>query len=418
MKRFAAMLLGFALLATACTTGSGAADDPIMIGAIYPLSGTQGPGGIDEHRGVMLAADLTDDDGGVDGREIELRSLDVGTADAAPGAVTELDTEGIDLVMGSYGSTISAPASATAADRGMFFWETGAVGMLGPESDQGGLTFRVPPTGGVLGGAAIDYVADQIAPGVPHGDDLRYAVTYVDDVYGRSVAAGAFAAIERRGLTDVGHFAYDFRTVDMRALVRKVAAAKPDVLFVSAYLDDAIALRRQLVRQHVPLVANIGTSSSYCMPAFGATLGKDAVGVYASDKPSATSIDPSGLLPDGAALLQRANDAYRERWNEDMSPAALAGFSAAWALFTDVLPRANSMSAADVAVAARTSDIPAGSLPNGSGLRFGAQGTAQAGDNLEAASVIWEWVRPGEAAVIWPKAFATDAMDPTTVGAW
>jgi branched-chain amino acid transport system substrate-binding protein len=189
-------------------------------------------------------------------------------------------------------------------------------------------------------------------------------------------------------------------------------------LFVSAYLDDAIALRRQLVRQHVPLVANIGTSSSYCMPAFGATLGKDAVGVYASDKPSATSIDPSGLLPDGAALLQRANDAYRERWNEDMSPAALAGFSAAWALFTDVLPRANSMSAADVADAARTSDIPAGSLPNGSGLRFGAQGTAQAGDNLEAASVIWEWVRPGEAAVIWPKAFATDAVDPTTVGAW
>ena len=253
---------------------------------------------------------------------------------------------------------------------------------------------------------------------MPNGDDLRYAVTYVDDVYGRSVADGAFAAIERRGLTDVGHFAYDVRTVDMRALVRKVAAAKPDVLFVSAYLDDAIALRRQLVRQHVPLVANIGTSSSYCMPAFGATLGKDAVGVYASDKPSATSIDPSGLLPDGAALLQRANDAYRERWDEDMSPAALAGFSAAWALFTDVLPRATSMSAADVAEAARTSDIPAGSLPNGSGLRFGAQGTAQAGDNLAAASVIWEWVRPGEAAVIWPKAFATDAMDPTTVGAW
>ena len=33
----------------------------------------------------MLAADLADDDGGVDGRPIELRSLDVGTADAAPG---------------------------------------------------------------------------------------------------------------------------------------------------------------------------------------------------------------------------------------------------------------------------------------------------------------------------------------------
>ena len=133
-------------------------------------------------------------------------------------------------------------------------------------------------------------------------------------------------------------------------------------------------------RQHVPLVANIGTSSSYCMPAFGATLGKDAVGVYASDKPSAASIDPSGLRPDGAALLERANDAYRERWDEDMSPAALAGFSAAWALFTDVLPRATSMSAGRCR---RRRRAPRTSLrarlPNGSGLRFGAPGTAQAG---------------------------------------
>ena len=83
----------------------------------------------------------------------------------------------------------------------------------------------------------------------------------------------------------------------MAKLVRRIAAAKPDVLFVSAYLDDAIALRRELVAQHVKLLANIGTSSSYCMPAFGATLGKDAVGVYASDKPSASSINPSGFAP-------------------------------------------------------------------------------------------------------------------------
>ena len=101
-----------------------------------------------------------------------------------------------------------------------------------------------------------------------------------------------------------------------------------------------------------------------------------------------------------------------------MSPAALAGFSAAWALFTDVLPRATSMSAADVADAARTSDIPAGSPAQRQRPAVRRPGTAQAGDNLAAASVIWEWVRPGEAAVIWPQAFATDAMDPTTVGAW
>jgi branched-chain amino acid transport system substrate-binding protein len=413
VRRALGFLLGLALLASACTGGDGA--PPVRVGALYPLSGSQGDGGIDEHRGVVLAADLANEDGGVGGRAIELESIDVPGADAAPGAVARLDADGVDLVLGSYGSTISAPAASEAASRGMLFWETGAVGMLPPAADRGGLTFRVPPTGGVLGRAAIAYVADELAPSRDlDPTTLRYAVSFVDDVYGRSVARGATDAIRERSLRFVGSFGYDFRTVDVHDLVRRIAAARPDVLFVSAYLEDAIALRRELVRQDVPLVANIGTSSSYCMPAFGATLGEDAVGVFASDKPSASAIDPGGLRPAAAALLARANAVYRDRWGADMSPAALAGFSAAWALFADVLAAAPTLAPDDVADAARAIDLPTGSLPNGSGLRFGAIGTPGAGDNLAAASVIWEWVAPGRAAVIWPPAFARSPLDPTS----
>ena len=420
MKQLLVAVVGLAILGAACTSpATDDVGDRIVVGAVYPLSGSQGQGGIDEHHGVMLAADLVNAAGGIEGHDIALRSIDVATADAAPGAIEQLDADGIDLVLGSYGSTISAPASAAAAARGMLFWETGAVGMLPPASDRGGLTFRVPPTGEVLGAAAIRFVASQVAPDrVRDPSALRYAVSFVDDVYGRTVARGAIDAMRRRGLVDAGHFGYDPRTVDMRSLVRRIAAAGPDVLFVSAYLDDAIALRRELVRQDVPLVANIGTSSSYCMPAFGQTLGAQAVGVYASDKPSAASIDPAGLRPEAAALLSRADAAFRSRWGVDMSPAALAGFSAAWGLFHDVLPHAASFAPADVAAAAGAVDLPMGSLPNGSGLRFGAPGTASAGNNLAAASVIWEWVRPGEAAVIWPPAFATDSVDPSTTDAW
>ncbi len=416
-RKLAVFAFCTALVAVGCTrTG---APDGIRVGAIYPLSGSQGPGGIDEHRGIMLAADLANEDGGVDGRTIRIESVDTPGSDAAAAAVDQLHADGIDLVLGSYGSTISGPASAEAASNGMLFWETGAVGMLPPDSDRGGLTFRVPPTGEVLGRAAIAYIADQVAP-ERHRDpaSLRFAVSFVDDAYGRSVASGAEAELRARGLHDVGDFGYDFRTVDMAKFVHRIAAARPDVLFVSAYLDDAISLRRQLVAQHVELLANIGTSSSYCMPAFGSTLGEDAVGVYASDKPSAASINPSGLRPDARSLLRRANDAYHAKWDEDMSPAALAGFSAAWAFFTDVLPAATSLAPADVAAAARGIDLPRGSLPNGSGLRFGAPDTPNAGDNIEAASVIWKWVAPGEAAVIWPPAFATDPMDPSASDAW
>ena len=415
--KLATAALALVLVSVGCTRSDPPAE--IRIGAVYPLSGSQGPGGVDEHRGIMLAADLANRDGGVNGRPIRIESVDTPGSDAAAAAVDQLRDAGVDLVLGSYGSTISGPASAEAASNGMLFWETGAVGMLPPASDRGGLTFRVPPTGEVLGRAAIAYIADHVAP-ERHRDPaaLRYAVSFVDDAYGRSVASGAEAELRARGLRNVGRFGYDFRTVDMGRLVHRIAAARPDVLFVSAYLDDAIALRRELVAQHVKLLANIGTSSSYCMPAFGSTLGEDAVGVYASDKPSASSINPAGLRPEARSLLQRANDAYYAKWDEDMSPAALAGFSAAWAFFTDVLPEASSLDPADVAAAARAVVLPRGSLPNGSGLRFGAPGTSNAGDNVAAASVIWKWVAPGEAAVIWPPAFATDPIDPSTSDAW
>ncbi len=425
MIHMAAALMCAAVVGASCTTGADVATGPagaggsLVVGAVYPLSGSQGQGGIDEYRGALMAADLVNQDGGVNGHTVRIRSIDVATADVAPGAVARLQAEGIDLVLGSYGSTISAPASEAAASRDMLFWETGAVGMLAPASDQGELTFRVPPTGEVLGASAIRFVHEQLAPDWDrHPGSVRYAVSYVDDVYGRNVAAGAIDSMRTSGLRDVGHFGYDPRTQDMRALVRRIAAARPDVLFVSAYLDDAIALRRELVRQDVPLLANIGTSSSYCMPEFGETLGADAVGVYASDKPSASSIDPSGLRPKGAALLARAGAAYRERWGTDMSPAALAGFSAAWALLAEVLPDASSFAPVDVAAAANETRLATGTLPNGSGLRFGEPGTAQAGDNMSAASVIWEWVRPGEAAVIWPLAFATQPADPSSYDAW
>jgi branched-chain amino acid transport system substrate-binding protein len=409
--RWTRWTLALGILASACTPASGA--DPIVIGAIYPLTGSQGSGGIDEHRGILMAAQLVNEDGGVDGRPVQIRSIDVATADAAPDAVARLDAQGIRIVMGSYGSTISSPASIATAERGMLFWETGAVGMLTPSSDRGRFTFRVPPTGQVLGRRAIDFVANQLAPAA-HRDpsELRFAVSYVDDVYGRSVAEGATLTMRALGLRSVGSFGYDPIDVDMRLLARRIARARPDVLFVSAYLEDGVALRRALVDQEVPLLANIGTSSSYCMSAFGAALGADAVGVFASDKPGGASIDRSGLRPEAASLLARASDAYRAAYGTDMSPAALAGFSGAWALLSDVLPEASGVTPTAVAGAAQEIDLPAGSLPNGSGLRFGPPGTAGAGDNLRAASVIWEWVAPGRAAVVWPPALATHPIEP------
>ncbi len=107
-----ALLLALLLAAAACT---GDPPEPVRVGAIYPLSGTQGMGGIDEFHGVQVAAELVNADGGIGGRPVVLDQVDVPEADAAPGAIKELADRGVDLVLGSYGSTISSPAATAAA---------------------------------------------------------------------------------------------------------------------------------------------------------------------------------------------------------------------------------------------------------------------------------------------------------------
>jgi branched-chain amino acid transport system substrate-binding protein len=407
-----ALMLAAALLAAGCSTGDGGA---LRIGAVYPLSGTQGPGGLEEFRGVQVAAELANAGGGVRGRSVELVPIDVPAGDAAPSAIEGLAADGVRVVLGSYGSTISAPAAAAAAAHGLLFWETGAVGEM-TAGAQGELVFRVAPTGAVLGRNAIAFVADRYAPvlGVDPST-LRYAVTMVDDAYGRAVAAGAIEELEARGYPLAAELAYDPHTVDMRSLVEELAAADPDVLFVSAYLGDAVAMRREMVRQGLDLLVGIGTSSSYCMPAFGAELGAEAVGLFASDKPDAGALNAEGLTAPARAILERAGAAYEDRFGASMTPAALAGFAAAWALFHDVLPAAANATPGAIAAAAMEADLPAGSLPNGSGLRFGAPGTATAGANLEAAGIIWQWQAPDASVSVWPPRFATgelQAIDP------
>jgi branched-chain amino acid transport system substrate-binding protein len=410
LVRIVAVVLGVVLAAASCSGSSGSAGrpEPLRVGAIYPLSGSQGAGGVEEYRGVQMAARLANAQGGVASRPIELVPQDVPEAAAAPAAVQRLAAQGIGVMLGSYGSTISEPAARTASRGGQVFWETGAVGELMGLPSGGDRVFRVAPAGSLLGRTAMDFTASELLPRLKReAAGLRYTVAAVDDQFGEGVAGGAVAELRARGLTVAGDLRYDPRRDPAAQVVRRIAATRPDVLFVVAYIDDGVAIRKQIVAQGLHLVANIGTSSSYCMPAFGAALGKDAVGLFASDKPAAGWLSARGLAPDAIALLNKANNAYQAQYGDGMSAAALAGFAGAWALLHFVLPKAGSTDPARVAAAARSVNVPMGGLPNGSGLRFGAAGSPDVSDNLGAASVIWEWVGVNDRQITWPPRFAT-----------
>jgi len=413
-RRLAAATVALALVAllgSGCGVVGGGRDT-VTLGALYPISGTQGPGGVDESRGARLAVELANRDGGIGGRRVQLRLVDVAAGAAAPAAMRRLKADGVDVVLGTYGSTISAPAAATAAQEGMLLWETGAVGELTTDdgAEPGRSFFRVAPQGGHLGQAAVDFVRDQLSPLLGAGPTLRYAVAYVDDAYGRAVGLGAVHEVERGGGVLAGSFPYDVHHLDGPAtadLVSRIADVHPDVLFVSAYLDDGVAIRKATIAAHLPLKASIGTSSSYCMPAFAVALGSGAVGLFASDKPDGAQVKPDALTDEGRRTLDWARARFHDRYHEEMSPAALSGFANAWALVGHVLPASPSLAPADVAATALALKLPAGTLANGAGLDLAPPGQPDAGENRAAVSVIWQWVDARTQAVVWPPAFAT-----------
>lgn len=383
---------------------------PIVLGAVYPTRGGQGRGGLEEFRGVNLATEYVNRLGGLWGRPVRLRLESADSYDAAPAAVERLANEGIKVVMGSHGSTISRPAADAATRLGLVFWETGAVGELSMSATSAPRVFRFTSAGTALGRAAVTFTRDQLSPRVRPARPWRYAVVYVDDVYGRSVAEGATAEITRSGLPMAAAVPYTLPGANYLAIASLIRDARADVLVVAAYLDDGVSLRRALVRLAVPLAVNIGTSSSYCMPEFGRILGDEALGVFASDKPDGDVLRDDALQPAAAEALQWARRVYRRRYGEAMSAPALSGFAGGVALFHHVLPQAGDLTPDHVARAIRTVRLPLGALPNGSGLAFGPSGHPDSGSNSMAASVIWEWIRPNTRAVVWPGAFATHSI--------
>ena len=409
MRRLLLAVLVVAAALVGCAPSRAAA---IRVGTLYPTAGPQGPQGQEEQRGVQLAAAWANAQGGINGHQLRLVSAGpLDRPEQIPDAMAALRRQGISVVIGSHGSDFSRVAADIASKTNMMRWETGAVG----ESDGGvigGSHFiRMSPMGANLGKTAVDFVKVGLTGKLPtRATPLRWAIAYVDDAYGRAVAGGAAGEAAATGQPVVAMFPYKQIGTDFTALAARVAAAHPDVLYVSAYLDDGTSLRRALVAGHVPLLVNLGTSSSYCMPEFGQRLGLDAVGVYASDKPDAAAVRPDALSPEGRAALAWVAPRYRALYHEDMSSHALSGFSNAYALVVHVLPRAGRADPAAVAAVARQVKLPVGTLANGGGMDIAPLGAPDAGNNRNAAGVVEEWVAPGEMDVVWPLAFATHAI--------
>ena len=381
-------------LAVACGQTGNSGGGQVVLGAIYPLTGPQAPGGKAELAGVQAALRLSN-------ANVRLQVIDATTPQAASAAVDTLVNQyHVPAILGTYGSTLSAASSARAEELKTVYWETGAV--ADPITAHRHYVFRTVATGSSLGRMAVAFTHDVLAPkySLP---TPRAVVVRVNDIYGRSVGGGEEALAKTVGVDVVDVIEYNPNAYDANAIAARLAQDRADFLWDVSYLDDGVTIWRALLKNQVSFKGAIGTSSAFCMPEFSERLGAGSVGVYAADKPD-SNISPSALSPSGQTLLAKARAAYG---GGSMDIPAVAGFVGGWTLFHYVLPNVNgSVSAESIRTAALEVDVPAGDSINGGGVKFAGAGALDEGQNTRAAAVVGQWRAVGVMRIVYPAAYA------------
>jgi branched-chain amino acid transport system substrate-binding protein len=389
-----ALVLFVLSIAVSCSPAQSPISGQIVLGAIYPLSGPQAAGGKEELAGVQAALRVAN-------ANVRLQVIDATTPDAAAAAVDTLVRQyQVPAILGTYGSTLSAAASARAEELKTVYWETGAV--ADPITAHRRYVFRTVATGSSLGRMAVSFTHDVLLPKYQMTTG-RAVVVRVNDIYGRSVGGGEEALAQTQGIEVVDVIEYTPAAYNPNVIAARLAADRADFLWDVSYLDDGVAIWKSVLDNHVTFKGAIGTSSAFCMPAFSERLGVASVGVYAADKPDAY-ISPGALSPAGRALLAKARAAYT---GDSMDIPAVAGFVGGWTLFHEVLPGVTGEVTPDsIRVAALKVDVPVGDSINGGGVRFAGPGALDEGQNTRAAAVVGQWQSVGVMKILYPAAYA------------
>jgi branched-chain amino acid transport system substrate-binding protein len=406
VRRVLIALLAAALLGSCAQPAS--SGQSIKVGALFPLSGPQAALAGQERAGVEIARDFVNADGGVNGREIQLIVKELNARENASSQVAGLKQAGAVAVVGAYSSELSIPVSEDTQASGLVYWEAGAVAdqLTGRGYP---LVFRVGASGSNLGSMSTRFAATVLAPRLQKmPSQLRMAIVANQDAYPQSVALAVQRQAASEGIPVVGTFDYEAVQPNWASVLEQVKAAKPDILVISTYIPDGVAFRRAMLASGLKADALIGTTMAECVSEFGDLMGADAIGIFAADRPP-RFFNSSALNGNGKALYERFAKAYRQRTGGEPTVEALSGFSAAWTLFHYAMPAAARQGQLDppgIASAARAVDLPNGTLPNGAGVKF-AQTSDLMGQNLRAASVVWQWQGVRQHVTVYPAVFAT-----------
>ena len=405
--KLCALFIGtIGLLANA---GIARAQEPIKIGVLLPLTGPLAKNGIENWEAMQIARDMINERGGINGRKIEYVHGDATSPTAAISETERIITkDGVKITTGSFASPIAIAVSQAAERHGVFHWEaTGAAEIITRRGFKH--TFQVGARSGRYSQAAVDFIVDSLAAklGKP-ASQLRIALLWENRAFGKSVGDGVREYMKAKNLQLIYDEGYDQTTTDMTPIVQKLKDVNPEVLIAISFPNDAILFQRKAKEFDFYVKAFIGVSAGYSSPDLRTSIGDIVNGLFVSDFPP--RVNPAVLKPDVRKVADEFYKRYEDKMKRPPAGHASAGFSALWALFTEVFPKAKTFQPDELREIALKLDLPEGSLVNGSGIKFTnldwAEDPKDAGQNLRSAVGIWQWQKEGNNQVF-PKALAT-----------
>ena len=380
----------------------GDSTDPIKVGIILPQSGSLAMLGSQAFNGAEIARKMINERGGVNGRDVEFATADApGTTEASTEATRLIDQQKVSVIIGSLSSGNGLAISSVTERNGVVLWETSAI------SDEitvagGKYIFRICESGSIRGHYAMKFTSEVLAAklGIA-AKDLKIAIINEDSSYGASISEGASKGAEEFGLNIVAHETYNKDITDFSATVVRIKEKAPDIIFAVSYVNDAVLLYDTLQQLDAMPKVLIGGGSGYTDINFNNVFAEKSNGVFCIDMP--TNVPPAAFKND---LTKEIQEEFRTRYldeNKDMSAVPLTAevlFAGTWVLLNDVLPNAKSMSADDIATAAKALNVDETTM--GWGVAFGDNG-----QNKEAEPAISQW-QDGSTKIVWPEKYKVE----------
>jgi branched-chain amino acid transport system substrate-binding protein len=214
------------------------------VGISLPLTGDFSQPGGEAKRGYEVWQKMVNDQGGLLGRQVELKITDdASNQDTVVADYTKLITQDkVDLLLGTFSSLLNYPASAVAEKNGMVFVEPagGAPKMFAQGFKY--LFYAQPAT--------APHQADvfvQLIQSLPEADRPKTAAyPSQDDPFALPVIQSMQKQLEALGVKTVFSQVYPPDTTNFQSIASQMANKKPDLIAQGAVFEDGVGLVRSL----------------------------------------------------------------------------------------------------------------------------------------------------------------------------